>query len=168
MNFCTICNSLLCCLHRIYFTKQNAIPNQHYNDKLFLLSSLAVRCFLVFHFGTHIHDHDSDTNNRNRIYPQQEQLWTDSDSPLPAPSPSPSELGGEEWKRKVESESNPKVALAAQSYPHAHACPNHVDIHLGTYNPTRCPPKAPDITQNVFKTGHSFVRFTQILLTGLT
>ncbi|GFT00747.1 uncharacterized protein TNCV_3114191 [Trichonephila clavipes] len=34
-------------------------------------------------------------------------------------------------------ESEPKVALAAQSYPHAHACPNHVDIHLGTYNPTR-------------------------------
>ncbi|GFU95688.1 hypothetical protein TNCV_4692961 [Trichonephila clavipes] len=48
---------------------------------------------------------------------------------------------------------------------------NHVDIHLGTYNPTRCVgclSKAPDITQNVFKTGHSFVRFTQILLTGLT
>ncbi|GFV69360.1 hypothetical protein TNCV_1776141 [Trichonephila clavipes] len=49
-------------------------------------SSLAVRCFLVFHFGTHIHDHDSDTNNRNRIYPQQEQLGTDSDSPVPSPS----------------------------------------------------------------------------------
>ncbi|GFU93473.1 hypothetical protein TNCV_493901 [Trichonephila clavipes] len=64
-------------------------------------SSLAVRCFLVFHFGTHIHDHD--TNNRNRIYPQQKQLWTDSDSPLPAPTPPPSELGGEERKRKVES-----------------------------------------------------------------
>ncbi|GFT22585.1 hypothetical protein TNCV_1978231 [Trichonephila clavipes] len=38
---------------------------------------------------------------------------------------------------------------------------NHVDIHLGTYNPTRyvgCLSKAPDIKQNVFKTGHSFVR----------
>ncbi|GFU45925.1 hypothetical protein TNCV_5102271 [Trichonephila clavipes] len=88
--------------------------------------------------------------------------------PLP-----PSELGGEEEGResRVRIESEPKVALAAQSYPHAHACPNHADIHLGTYNPTRCVsclPKAPDITQNVFKTGHSFVRFTQIRLTGLT
>ncbi|GFS81710.1 hypothetical protein TNCV_2706591 [Trichonephila clavipes] len=141
------------------------------NSSCFLSwSSLAVRCFLVFHFGTHIHDHDSDTNNRNRIYPQQEQLWTDSDSPLLAPSPSP--VGA--WRVRAEEEgreSEQKVTLAAQSYPHAHAYPNHVDIHLGTYNPTRCVgclPKAPDITQNVFKTGHSFVRFTQILLTGLT
>ncbi|GFS66312.1 hypothetical protein TNCV_3856151 [Trichonephila clavipes] len=112
----------------------------------------------------------------NRIYPQQEQLRTDSDSPLPAPLPSPvgawrerAEEEGRESRVRIESE--PKVALAAQSYLHAHACPNHVDIHLGTYNPTRCVgclPKAPDITQNVFKTGHSFIRFTQILLTGLT
>ncbi|GFT15145.1 hypothetical protein TNCV_2357441 [Trichonephila clavipes] len=86
--------------------------------------------------------------------------------------PSSSPVGA--WRGRAEEEgreSEPKVALAAQSYPHAHACPNHVDIHLGTYNPTRCVgclPKAPDITQNVFKTGHSFVRFTQILLTGLT
>ncbi|GFW64763.1 hypothetical protein TNCV_4450651 [Trichonephila clavipes] len=74
-------------------------------------------------------------------------------------------------RSRVRIESEPKVALAAQSYPHAHACPNHVDIHLGTYNLTRCVgclPKAPDITQNVFKIGHSFVRFTQILLTVLT
>ncbi|GFS91810.1 hypothetical protein TNCV_2531291 [Trichonephila clavipes] len=86
--------------------------------------------------------------------------------------PSSSPVGA--WRGRAEEEgreSEPKVALAAQSYPHAHACPNHVDIHLGTYNPTRCVgclPKAPDITQNVFKTGHFFVRFTQILLTGLT
>ncbi|GFT07299.1 uncharacterized protein TNCV_1417081 [Trichonephila clavipes] len=74
------------------------------NSSCFLSwSSLAIRCFLVFPFGTHIHDNDSDTNNRNRIYPQQEQLCTDSDSPLPAPPPPPSELGGEERKRKVES-----------------------------------------------------------------
>ncbi|GFV17001.1 hypothetical protein TNCV_461651 [Trichonephila clavipes] len=70
---------------------------------------------------------------------------------LPATGPFPLPVGA--WRGRVEeesreSESNPKVALAAQSYPHAHACPNHVDIHLGTYNPTRCPPKAPDITQN--------------------
>ncbi|GFY18343.1 hypothetical protein TNCV_2047491 [Trichonephila clavipes] len=69
------------------------------NSSCFLSwSSLAVRCFLVFHFGPHIHDHDSDTNNRNRIYPQQEQLWTDSDSPLPAPSP----VGA--WRGRAEEE----------------------------------------------------------------
>ncbi|GFU41436.1 hypothetical protein TNCV_2171891 [Trichonephila clavipes] len=87
---------------------------------LFIWSSLAVRCFLVFNFGTHIHDHDSDTNNRNRIYPLQEQLWTDSDSPLLAPSPSP--VG--DWRGRAEEEgreSEQKVALAAQSYPiHMH------------------------------------------------
>ncbi|GFX27702.1 alpha-tocopherol transfer protein [Trichonephila clavipes] len=59
------------------------------------------------------------------IYP-----WAESDSPLPAPSPSP--IGA--WRGRAEeaspeSESNPKMALAAQSYPHAHACPNHVFFH---------------------------------------
>ncbi|GFU57365.1 hypothetical protein TNCV_3635471 [Trichonephila clavipes] len=52
-------------------------------------------------------------------------------------------------RSRVRIESELKVALAEQSDPHTHACPNHVDIHLGTYNPTRCVgclPKAPDIT----------------------
>ncbi|GFY30685.1 hypothetical protein TNCV_3118451 [Trichonephila clavipes] len=89
------------------------------------------------------------------------------------PFPLPVGLGGEEREKKVESPNRiePKVALAAQSLSTCTRVSNHVDIHLGTYNPTRCVGclfKAHDITQNVFKTGHSFVRFTQILLTGLT
>ncbi|GFV96531.1 hypothetical protein TNCV_3259951 [Trichonephila clavipes] len=56
------------------------------------------------------------THNNNNYGPRATPRYR----PLPPP---PSELGGKSERGRPRVQSEPKVALAQQSYPHVHACP---------------------------------------------